>query len=199
VGIILAAEQFRIRVRRPPLPVRPHDGEYYGPHEWRQCSRAPATFQISANATVSGGTVTNAGISSRIQRWWELIKRRLSAPPPAIWPAASYASKDYCTVATAAGCFEHVRHRLTLPWSTTVGSYTSRRRRRRAGNLSFSYNATPGLRYVVQNSSDLISWSPEWVTNMAASSSVPFSDGLSNAFRFYRVGRLPLKSLKVGS
>jgi hypothetical protein len=59
------------------------------------------------------------------------------------------------------------------------------------GLVFFSYSANPGLSYVVQSSSNLVDWVAV-VTNVAASSLVPFSEGLTAApLRYYRVGRLP--------
>jgi hypothetical protein len=57
--------------------------------------------------------------------------------------------------------------------------------------FKFTYSANPGLRYVVQTSSNLVNWVP-LVTNVAASDPVVFSAGaVTNTSRFYRVGRLP--------
>ena len=61
------------------------------------------------------------------------------------------------------------------------------------GKFRFTYTANSGLSYIVQSSSNLIS--PNWttlVTNMAAGSSIDFTDlnGTLNP-GFYRVGRLP--------
>jgi len=59
------------------------------------------------------------------------------------------------------------------------------------GLFSFSYSANPGLSYVVQGSSNLVDWVP-LVTNIAPSTLVPFSEGLTaQRSRYYRVGRLP--------
>jgi hypothetical protein len=57
--------------------------------------------------------------------------------------------------------------------------------------FTFSYTANPGLAYVVQNSSNLVSW-VSISTNVASSSSV----SVTNVFvpangQFYRVGRVP--------
>lgn len=58
-------------------------------------------------------------------------------------------------------------------------------------DFQFTYSADIGLKYVVQKSSDLMSWIP-LVTNKAASDPVFFDDpNATNALYFYRVGRLP--------
>jgi hypothetical protein len=59
------------------------------------------------------------------------------------------------------------------------------------GQFSFDYSANPGLRYVVERSTDLINWLPV-VTNTAAGNPVHVTDNISPSGRsFYRVGRLP--------
>lgn len=58
-------------------------------------------------------------------------------------------------------------------------------------NFQFSYSTDIGLNYVVQRSTDLITWNP-LITNTAASNPVVFDDSnATNSFNFYRVGRLP--------
>ena len=59
------------------------------------------------------------------------------------------------------------------------------------GQFQFGYTANPGLRYVVQNSSNLLSWSSVQ-TNKAASNNVLYGATFDiQALRFYRVERLP--------
>jgi plastocyanin len=58
-------------------------------------------------------------------------------------------------------------------------------------NFQFSYSADIGLKYVVQRSTDLLSWFP-LITNTAASNPVVYDDSsATNSLDFYRVGRLP--------
>jgi hypothetical protein len=56
--------------------------------------------------------------------------------------------------------------------------------------FSFGYSANPGLRYVVEGSSNLFNWTP-LVTNIATGNPAFFTNGISESANFYRVGRLP--------
>jgi hypothetical protein len=59
------------------------------------------------------------------------------------------------------------------------------------GPLGFGYTANPGLRYLIESSSDLQVWQPV-LTNVPTASPAQFSDVYSaDDRRFYRVGRLP--------
>lgn len=58
-------------------------------------------------------------------------------------------------------------------------------------DFQFSYSADIGLNYVVQKSSDFVTWIP-LITNTAASNPVVFDDpNATNDLDVYRVGRLP--------
>ena len=60
-----------------------------------------------------------------------------------------------------------------------------------SNQFKFRYNAELGLSYVVQNSSNLMTWLPV-ATNVAASNPVDFTHNIiSNGPWFYRVGRPP--------
>ena len=56
--------------------------------------------------------------------------------------------------------------------------------------FTFSYSATPGLRYEVDVSSNLFNWTPI-MTNVATSSEVLVTNNISGDGNYYRVGRLP--------
>lgn len=59
------------------------------------------------------------------------------------------------------------------------------------GQLAFEYTVNPGLKYVIESSSDLQVWQPV-LTNVPTANPAQFSDGYSpDERRFYRVGRLP--------
>jgi len=59
------------------------------------------------------------------------------------------------------------------------------------GLFQFNFTANPGLRYVIENSSNLATWTPV-TTNTASSSNEKFEEAFNlNLLRFYRVGRLP--------
>ncbi len=59
-----------------------------------------------------------------------------------------------------------------------------------SGAFSFSYNSVVGANYVVDASSNLVSWVP-FSTNTAASNPAKFTDtAAASPFRFYRVSRV---------
>ena len=59
------------------------------------------------------------------------------------------------------------------------------------GQFVFNHTANPGLRYAVENTTNLTAWSPV-ATKTAVSNSVEVSDSFQvGNLRFYRVGRLP--------
>jgi plastocyanin len=59
------------------------------------------------------------------------------------------------------------------------------------GLFQFNYTANAGLRYVIENSSNLANWTAV-TTNAASSSNEKFEEVFNvNLLRFYRVGRLP--------
>ena len=59
------------------------------------------------------------------------------------------------------------------------------------GLFQFNYAADAGLRYVIENSSNLANWTAI-KTNAASSSNEKFEEAFNvNLFRFYPVGRLP--------
>jgi hypothetical protein len=59
------------------------------------------------------------------------------------------------------------------------------------GQFVFNHTANPGLRYAVEKTTNLTTWSPV-ATNTAVSNSVEVSDSFQvGNLRFYRVGRLP--------
>jgi hypothetical protein len=57
--------------------------------------------------------------------------------------------------------------------------------------FAFEYSVNPGLKYLIQSSSDLLTWQPV-LTNVLTANPAQFIDGYSSENRrFYRVGRLP--------
>jgi hypothetical protein len=146
---------------------------------------APANVTVVANASVSGGgTVTNVTffdgntlMGSRPTPPFNLTTNNLGA--------RSYA---FTAVATAAGISATstvVNVSVVAPVVTTLAGSAA------ANNqFSFNYTANPGLRYVVESSSNLLNWTPV-VTNVASGSPVPFTNTILPGDSFYRVGRLP--------
>jgi hypothetical protein len=145
---------------------------------------APANVTISANATVSSGTVTNVSFFNGPSLLGSV------AAPPFNFTATGLAAASYSltAVATAAGISSTsavVSITVSAPASAVQLSAPSVTN----GLVSFSYNADPGLSYLVEGSFDLLSWLP-LATNVATGNSVEFSEGIgTNTFKFYRVGR----------
>jgi len=144
---------------------------------------APASINLRANA--SGGTVTNveyfAGTTS--------LGHATTAPFAVtgnLPNAGSYALKAVATAAGLSGTSSVVNITVVSPTPVTMSPPGLS-----GGQFSFSYSANPGLRYVVQSSSNLVDW-VSVVTNVAGGTSVPFAAGsATKEAAYYRVGRLP--------
>jgi Bacterial Ig domain len=146
---------------------------------------APTSIHLTANASVSGGTVTNvayfAGSTS--------LGHATVSPFAVTGSIPNAGSYSLTAVATASGLSAtssvvNITVVSPTPVSVTPPGLNN-------GQFSFSYNADPGLSYVVQGSSNLFDW-VSLVTNVAAGSTVPFSAGFAtNPSTYFRVGRLP--------
>jgi hypothetical protein len=145
---------------------------------------APASINLKASASVSGGTVTNveyfAGTTSLGHATTSPFAVTGNLPNP-----GSYALKAVATASGLSATSSVVNITVVSPTPVTLTPPTFV-----GGQFSFSYSADPGLRYVVQSSSNLVDW-VSVVTNVAAGTSVPFSTGLATDPAFYRVGQLP--------
>jgi hypothetical protein len=146
---------------------------------------APASINLKASASVSGGTVTNveyfAGATSLGHATTSPFAVTGNLPNP-----GSYALKAVATASGLSATSSVVNITVVSPTPVTLTppSFSG-------GQFSFSYSANPGLSYVVQSSSNLVDW-VSVVTNVAAGTSVPFSAGLAtDPTAFYRVGQLP--------
>jgi hypothetical protein len=147
---------------------------------------APADVVISAEATVSSGTVTNVSFFSGTT-----LLGSVEAPPFNFTATGLQAGSYFLTaVATAAG----LSSTSTVVAVSVISSATSIRLTVPAvsnGFVSFSYSADQGSSYIVAGSFDLFSWEP-LATNVASGSSVVFSEPVgTNSSRFYRIGRVP--------
>ena len=147
---------------------------------------SPANVTIGANATVSSGTVTNVTFFTNAT----LFGSTQTAPFTIIVGGLNDGAYTLQAVATAGGISATssvVNISVVTPpptsLSTSPAAVTD-------NQFSFSYNATPGLRYEVDISSNLINWTP-LVTNVAASSVVFITNDISGGGNYYRVGRLP--------
>jgi plastocyanin len=142
---------------------------------------APANINIAADATVSGGTVTN------VQFFNNGVSLGASLAAPFSGTANNLAAGAYAltAVATAAGisatsAVVSISVVSPVTVSNSAPSIVN-------GQFSFDYSANVGLAYIVQNSLDLVNWSPIF-TNAAASAAVQFTDSVPvNGSRYYRV------------
>ena len=146
----------------------------------------PADVTISANATVSSGTVTNVTFLSGST----LIGSK-QAPPFTITANGltngAYALKAVAIAAGISATSSVVNISVVIP---TVTSLSASPAAVTNNQFSFSFSATPGLRYEVDISSNLVDWTP-LVTNVAASSVVSVTNNISGDGNYFRVGRLP--------
>ena len=146
---------------------------------------APANVKIAADATVSGGSVTNVAF------FGNSIGLGSARIAPFSITASNLAAGSYSltAVATAGGVSTTssvVNITVVTPVAISLSAPTLA-----SGQFSFSYSANPGLTYVVQHSSDFVAWSTA-VTNVALTSTVQFHESAGSANgRFYRVARLP--------
>jgi hypothetical protein len=146
---------------------------------------APASINLKASASVSGGTVTNveyfAGATSLGHATTPPFAVTGSLPNP-----GSYALKAVATASGLSATSSVVNITVVSPAPVTLTPPTFS-----GGQFSFSYSATPGLSYVIQTSSNLFDW-VSVATNVAAGTSMPFAAGFAtNPSTYYRVGQLP--------
>jgi hypothetical protein len=148
---------------------------------------APANVIIQATASDSDGTVTNvqflAGstiLSNAVAAPYSAVANNLAAGS---YTLSAVASDNNGVTSTNAVVISVV---TPLPPAITAPQFSS-------ASFQFSYAANIGLRYIIQESTDLTS--PGWVTiatNMAASNPVIFTDTqATNNPAYYRVGLLP--------
>lgn len=146
---------------------------------------APANVKMSANASVSSGSVTNVSF----RQGTTVLGSVTSAPFNFTAPGLSAGSYSLTAVATANGLSATsavVTVSVINPVAITLSSPQISN-----GNFIFSYSADPGLSYVVQDSSDLSTWIPLG-TNVATSNPVTVTNPvLPGGNRYFRVGRLP--------
>ena len=149
---------------------------------------APANVTITANATDSDGSVTNVLFLVNANS----VGQTNGAGPVFTLQASALAAGSYAltTKATDNGGASTTSGAVNISVVAPVAVSNSSPRIAN-GQFSFNYTANPGLRYVVQNSSNLVNWVPI-ATNTAAGSNVNVTDSFNvGGMRFYRVGRLP--------
>ena len=146
---------------------------------------APANVSLGADASVSGGTVTNVEFfaNGASQGAVTAVPFTLISSPLAAGPYALTA------VATASGisatsAVVNVSVINPVPVNLSGAMVNS-------GQFIFSYTADAGLTYIVQGSSNLVDWA-SLVTNVASGNPELFTNALNPPGpSFYRVGRLP--------
>jgi hypothetical protein len=147
---------------------------------------APANVTIAANAADSDGSLTN------VQFFGGAVSFGSTTASPFHITANNLAAGAYALTAKAtdnagASTTSSVVN-ITVVSPVAVSNFFPRLTN---GQFVFDHTANPGLRYVVENSSNLTSWTSV-ATNTASSNSVEVMDTFSaGEIRFYRVGRLP--------
>ena len=146
---------------------------------------APANVAIGASASVSSGAVTNVSFFGN----GSLLGSSQASPFGITATGLAAGSNALTAVATASGVSATssvVNISVVTPVVTSLSSPSVG-----TGNqFVFSYNVNPGLRYVVEDSADLPTFTP-LVTNVPASSPAFFTNPISGSHNFFRVGRMP--------
>ncbi|MEY2409355.1 MAG: chitinase [Verrucomicrobiota bacterium] len=151
---------------------------------------APANVSLTANATVSAGTVTNVSYFAGAS-----LLGRASVSPFSVTasnlPAGSYLLTAVATAAGISRTSAVVNISVVSPVAVSLSSPAVNN-----GVFHFNYTADAGLRYVIQRASsvggqNLFDWTSV-ATNVAPGNLVSYSETLTtNRSRFFRVGRLP--------
>lgn len=144
-------------------------------------SAAPANVQIAASASVASGAVTNVTFFSGTTSLGSVTTSPFSFTASNL-PANNYSFRAVATAAGISATSTPVSISVVTPMaiSNSTPSLSN-------GVFSFSYSANIGLAYVVQNSADLVNWSPLF-TNTASTVSMQATDTfLSTGPHFYRV------------
>lgn len=147
---------------------------------------APAALKLMADASVSSGAVTNVQFFANTSTSLGSVSAapfNLTSTPLA---AGNYALTAVATAAGISATSSVVNVSVVTPVTTGVSTAKIT-----AGQFNFSYNVNTGLTYVVQSSSNLLTWVPV-VTNIPAASPASFSaSSASKGALFYRINRLP--------
>ena len=147
---------------------------------------APANVSIQAGVTNGSGTVTNVQflvndtlLASENSGPFSAVTNNLTS---GAYTLSAIAQDDNGLSTTNSIAISVVTPTTVLLMNSSRPSGT---------DFQFSYSADIGLNYVVQRSTDLMTWIP-LITNRAASNPIVFDDSnATNNIDFYRVGRLP--------
>jgi hypothetical protein len=149
---------------------------------------APANVNITASASVSGGTVTNVQFFANNVS----IGSVTAAPFTLTANDLSAGAYNLTAAATAAG-ISATSSVVNISVVTPVAVALSNSTAFSGTNFQFTYSANAGLSYVIQRATSLAP--PDWVpiaTNVAASNPTNFLDTqATNNPAYYRVGLLP--------
>ena len=146
---------------------------------------APANVSLAADATVSGGTVTN------VEFFANGVSQGAVAVAPFTLTSSAFTAGAYAltAVATASGISATssvVNVSVVNPVVVSLSGGTVDN-----GQFSFRYTADAGLDYVIQSSSNLLDW-VSLATNIASANPASFTNEINSAgASFYRVGLLP--------
>jgi len=147
---------------------------------------APADVAIAANASVSSGAVTNV----MFFRDSTLIGSKQSGPFTVKANGLGAGSYGLTAVATTdagiSATSSVVNISVVSPVVTSLAAATTTPN----NQFTFSYSSTPGLRYEIDVSSNLLTWTAV-ATNVATGNPSFFTNPISGDGNYYRVGRLP--------
>jgi hypothetical protein len=145
---------------------------------------APANVKVSASASVSSGTVTNVSFFGNSSPLGSAQVAPFSITTGSLG-AGAYGLTAVATAAGVSATSTVVNISVVTPVATSLSGSTATN-----NQFSFSYTVNPGLSYVVQNSSNLLDWTP-LATNVPISSPAFFTNPIGAPDDFYRVGRMP--------
>jgi hypothetical protein len=179
-GLIAYTRSTPAAVVPPPTPsvtiTNPTEGAVFS---------SPANVTIRANATATGGTITNVqffanagSIGSKQAAPFNFTANGLTT--------GSYALKAVATAGGISATSAVVNISIVSPVTTSLAASSLTPN----NEFSFTYSATPGLTYAVDVSSNLFNWTP-LATNVAASNPVSFTNAISGDGNYYRVRLLP--------
>jgi plastocyanin len=146
----------------------------------------PASVKISASVTNSSGSVTNVQFFSNGGSLGSVTTAlfNFTTTPLAVGAYAFTAKATASTGLSATSAPVDISVVTPIAVSNFFPRITN-------GQFVFNHTANPGLRYAVEKTTNLTTWSPV-ATNTAVSNSVEVSDSFQvGNLRFYRVGRLP--------
>ena len=145
---------------------------------------APGPVKFVSSAAVAGGTVTNVAFFANLGS----LGSTQSAP---FSITTNLAAGQYAlTAVETAGGISVTSLVVNISVVSPVGVLLLSPRIT-GGEFTFEYNASPGLQYVIQNSTNLVNWQ-SLVTNVSTGNPMYFTNSFSSkGTQYYRVGQLP--------